>query len=179
MIEHLKALARYNCWMNGKLYAVAATLSDAARKQDRGAFFGSIHGTLNHILLADRTWMLRFTGDRSRFVSRDDGGAEMPVAALSQILYDDFIMLTHERQVTDRQILDWVLKLDPALPESELSYRNMSGAEQHHVAWWAFVHFFNHQTHHRGQLTTLLMQAGKDPGVMDLIYMLRSEPARV
>src|SRR5690606_37886662 len=67
LVDHYRAMARYNRWMNGKLYALAAGLSDADRTRDLGAFFGSIHGTLNHILLADRTWLGRFTGDRERF----------------------------------------------------------------------------------------------------------------
>lgn len=175
MLEQLKALARYNRTMNDKLYALAEKLSDAERKQNRGAFFGSIHGTLSHILLADRIWMLRFTGDRERYVSRDAEGREIAVTALNQVLYEDFSDLSRERKATDAHILEWAQGLDEAFVQGELRYQNMAGAPQAHTAWWAILHFFNHQTHHRGQVTTLFMQAGIDPGVTDLIYMLRSE----
>lgn len=169
-------MARYNRWMNRKLYELVGAMDDLERKRARGAFFGSIHGTLNHILLADRTWLTRFTGDRERYASRDAAGEPIVIRALSQELYSDFAQLRSERERTDGDMLAWADQLDDATLAGDLEYKNMNGVPQRHPAYWAIAHFFNHQTHHRGQVTTLLMQVGIDPGVTDLVYMLRQEP---
>jgi uncharacterized damage-inducible protein DinB len=170
-------LARYNTWMNRRLYGHAASLPEAERSRDRGAFFGSIHGTLNHLLLADRTWLARFTGDRERFVSRDAAGAPIPVTSLAQVLYADFAELAREREATDAAIEAWSDSLDDDRLQGQLVYKSMGGVPQGHPMWWAVSHFFNHQTHHRGQVTTLLFQAGIDPGVTDLVAFLREQAA--
>ena len=104
-IEQYRALARYNRWLNRKLYEVAAQLEDQERKRDRRAFFGSLHGTLNHILLADRAWMLRLTGDAERYSSRSASGELIALSSLAQILYEDFDVLLRERERTDEAIL--------------------------------------------------------------------------
>jgi len=121
-------MAAYNRWMNERLYALCAELSDEERKRDLRAFFRSIHGTLNHLLLADRLWLGRFTGEL------------LKIQGLAQELYADFAELRRERART--------------LP-----------------LWTAVTHLFNHQTHHRGQLTTLIKQTGRDPGITDLIWL--------
>ena len=158
--EYARTLARYNRWMNGKLYESAAALDDASRKVDTGAFFKSIHGTLNHILLADRVWMGRFVGPA--FVPQ----------SLAQELYADFAELRREREKTDRDIDAYVATLDDAKLGGILRYTSISRpAPQEKALGFALAHFFNHQTHHRGQVTTLLMQRGIDPGVTDLIAM--------
>lgn len=170
--EWLAALARYNRWMNDKLYGLAATLSDDARKQDRGAFFKSIHGTFNHLLLADRVWLARFTG-----AVIPDGFMAPGIRTLDQELYADFDELRLERALTDDEISTWVSGLTPERLAGPLVYMRMG--QRHEVTlWWAVSHLFNHQTHHRGQATTLFMQAGHDPGVTDLFAMLREEAAR-
>ena len=155
-----RALARYNTWMNERLYAVSANLPDAVRNEDRGAFFRSIHGTLNHLLLGDRLWL-------SRFLSR-----EFRVSTLADELYADFAELRRERAKTDAEILEWVETLDEGRLALPLKFRSMVGSrERSFPLWFAMQHFFNHQTHHRGQVTTLLMQAGVDPGVTDLLWL--------
>jgi uncharacterized damage-inducible protein DinB len=176
-LEQYRALARYNRLMNVKLYRLTGTLDDEARKRDRGAFFGSIHGTLNHLLLGDRIWMGRFTGDSERHASRDGAGNVIAFRALSQELYADFAVLSAERARTDDDILAYVQALDAESLEKPLAYRTTAGTPQEQRLWWLLTHFFNHQTHHRGQVTTLLMQAGVDPGSTDLIAMLRDEAA--
>jgi uncharacterized damage-inducible protein DinB len=170
--DHCQALARYNRWMNEKLCAAAAQLTDDARKQDRGAFFRSIHATLNHILLADRVWMGRFTG------AALEGGAMGPggIRSLDQELYEGFEELRAERRTTDDEITQWVATLDAERLSGELRFLR-KGIVNAFPLWWGAAQLFNHQTHHRGQVTTLLMQAGLDPGVTDLIAMLRSEAA--
>ncbi|MCK5771122.1 DinB family protein [Algiphilus sp.] len=160
LLEHARRMAAYNRWMNERLYERCATLSEEERRRDMGAFFRSVHGTLNHILLADRVWMGRFLGEP--FVAD----------SLDQELYADFATLRAEREREDARIIAWVEGLSPETLEGELCYTSMVNPEPRRYPYALTVsHFFNHQTHHRGQLTTLLMQLGHDPGVTDLIWL--------
>jgi uncharacterized damage-inducible protein DinB len=172
-LEQYRALARYNRWMNRKLYASSAELDDARRKRDRGAFFKSIHGTLNHLLLAG-AWLARFTGDSS-VLAHDASGQRIVITSLAQELFADFDALSRERARLDDLILAYAAQLDEEQLMHTLSYKTSAGLSQSHVLWWALGHFFNHQTHHRGQLSTLLSQEGLDVGVTDLAAMLRDE----
>ena len=171
--EWLGASARYNRWMNDKLYGLAATLSDEARKRDSGAFFKSIHGTFNHLLLADRVWLARFKGVTVPDGFMGPGG----IRSLDQELYVDFEDLRRERVRIDDELTAWVFGLTHERLAAPLVY--MRRSQRHESPLWGSVaHLFNHQTHHRGQITTLLMQQGCDPGVTDLVAMLREEAAR-
>jgi uncharacterized damage-inducible protein DinB len=161
-------MARYNRWMNDKLYAVAEKLGDAGRKQDRGAFFGSIHRTFNHLLLADRVWMGRLTGAALNEGEMGPGG----IRSLDQELYADFDELRRERAKTDGEIDAYAATLTEETLAGTLRYLRR-GVVNEFPLWHAVAQIFNHQTHHRGQVTTLLMQAGHDPGVTDLVAMLR------
>ena len=157
--EYARRMARYNRWMNQRLYALCADIPDADRKRDAGAFFKSIHGTLNHLLLGDRVWMGRFLG--KPFVPK----------SLDQELYSDFAELRAERAATDAAIDEWAARLTQAVIDGELAYRSIvNPADRRMPMALAVTHFFNHQTHHRGQLTTLLSQRGIDPGVTDLMW---------
>lgn len=157
---YVETLARYNAWMNERLYECCARLTDAERKEDVGAFFKSIHGTLNHLLLADRVWMSRFTG------------TQFKAATLADELYADFDELRAQRETTDRDISRWAKAMTDADLEGELTYMSMvDPAPRRYPMGTVVTHFFNHQTHHRGQLTTLLSQRGIDPGVTDLIWL--------
>jgi uncharacterized damage-inducible protein DinB len=171
--EWLGASARYNRWMNDKLYGLAAGLSDQARKRDAGAFFKSIHGTFNHLLLADRVWLARFQGITVPGELLGPGG----IRSLDQELYADFEELRRERALTDAELSAWVAGLTPERLAAPLVYMRR-GQKQESPLWWAVAHLFNHQTHHRGQITALLMQQGCDPGVTDLFAMLREEATR-
>lgn len=180
VVAQYQVLARYNVWMNEKVYAAAARIPDADRRRDVGAFFRSIHGTLNHLLLTDRAWLWRFTGDPAVARSLDAAGNATPMSGrLDQELYADFDELRRERGRTDRDIAAFAAALTPERLAADLTYRTTQGEAQRHPLWWAVSHFFNHQTHHRGQVTTLLAQAGHDPGVTDLVAMLRAEPRHV
>ena len=166
MPEYAHTMSRYNRWMNEKLYAVCAEVSDERRKEDRGAPFRSIHGTLNHLLLADRMWLHRFVGTRF----------PVAVATLAHELYSDFDELRRERALTDQQIEDWASKLSEHDFAKQLSYVPATSPEERTLPLaLCIVHFFNHQTHHRGQLTTLLEQYGSDFGVTDLAWMPDAE----
>jgi uncharacterized damage-inducible protein DinB len=159
-LETITTMARYNRWMNERLYECCSRLPDEARKRDMGAFFKSIHGTLNHLLLADRVWLGRFTG--KPFV----------VSSLAQELYAEFEQLRSERALTDAFILEWVASLNETDLARDLVYTTIVNPQQRRTPlWFTLTHFFNHQTHHRGQLTTLLFQQGIDPGVTDLLAL--------
>jgi uncharacterized damage-inducible protein DinB len=171
-LEWVRALARYNRWMNDKLYGLAADMSDEARRRQSGAFFGSIHGTFNHILLADRIWLGRFRGDEVPDGHMGPGG----ILSLDQQLYADFAELRRERVKTDEVLSVWVSELTLDRLAAPLVFKRR-GATLSSPLWWSVAHVFNHQTHHRGQISTLLTQQGIDPGVTDLVAMLRSEGA--
>ncbi len=175
LITQFKAMAQYNTWMNRCLYDTCGALSDEERKRDLHAFFGSIHRTLNHVLLTDRVQMGRFVGaDRTR--SFDDSGRPIEILSLDQELYADFARLRREREKTDAMIEAWTTtnEITPEFLAREMVYDAMSAAGRYRVPTWiAVTHFFNHQTHHRGQITTLLNQLGRNPGVTDLMALFR------
>jgi len=158
--DYCQLMARYNRWMNERLYALLADMSDDERKRDRGAFFGSMHGTLNHLLWGDRMWLGRFVG------------TPCTATAFGADMYADFATLRRERELTDRALLDWAGSVSAAWLASTLTYASkVDGRTRGMPAAAAAIHLFNHGTHHRGQLTTLLKQAGHDPGVTDLPWL--------
>jgi uncharacterized damage-inducible protein DinB len=158
-LAYVQRMARYNRWQNQNLYGVANTLSDAERKQARGAFFGSIHGTLNHLLWADRIWMSRLAG-----TPRPVGGIPESVST-----YGDWNDLKRERTAFDTVMLDWADRLDDAALAGELTwFSDAVKAELTKPRWLLVTHMFNHQTHHRGQVHCMLTQAGGKPGDTDL-----------
>jgi uncharacterized damage-inducible protein DinB len=156
-----RMMAGYNGWMNERLHSLCATLSDEERKRDRRAFFRSIHGTLNHLLLTDRSWLGRFTGE------------EFPIRSLDQELFADFDELRRERVATDAAIGDFCTQLTEDRLAANIEYGTLAGKRYAHPLEPALVHLFHHQTHHRGQVTTLLSQLGIDPGVTDVIAYYR------
>ena len=160
--SYLREMARYNRWQNENLYGAAEALSDAERKRERGAFFGSIHGTLNHILWGDRAWMYRFAG-MPKVTVGIKGSAD---------IYADWNELKRERAAFDGVIADWADGLDPKWLEGDLTW--FSGAMQREMTmpkWILVTHMFNHQTHHRGQVHGMLTAAGAKPGDTDLPFM--------
>ena len=171
--EVCRAFARYNRWMNGKVYDAAARLSDEDRKRDRGAFFRSIHGVLNHILLADRVWLGRLAGRVAEpgFIGVDG------IKTLDQELASDFDELRRQRDVTDAALDAFAEKLTAESLAKTIRFVR-KGQETEVPLWWIVTQVFNHQTHHRGQITTLLFQAGQDPGATDIYAMLTEESAR-
>jgi uncharacterized damage-inducible protein DinB len=160
--DYFRTLARYNQWANRRLYAACAELPEAEYMKPRAAFFGSIHGTLNHILWADRAWMYRFAGTPKVTVGIK-GSAD---------IYADWSELKRERAAFDRIIADWAGQLDPKWLEGDLTW--FSGAMQREMTmpkWILVTHMFNHQTHHRGQVHGMLTAAGMKPGDTDLPFM--------
>lgn len=159
-LAYVQHMARYNRWQNESLYAAADTLSNDERQRERGAFFGSIHKTLSHLMWGDRIWMHRFAG-----TPKPEGGIPQSVA-----LYPGWDGLRRERAVFDQVILNWSERLDPAWLAGDLAW--FSGAAKRELtrpAWLLVTHFFNHQTHHRGQVHCMLTQAGAKPDDTDLM----------
>ncbi|PVA11963.1 damage-inducible protein DinB [Pelagivirga sediminicola] len=153
-------MARYNMWQNAGQVAAADMLSDAARRQDRAAFFGSIAGTLNHLLWADLTWMARFDGG-----APPGGGIQDSADMMST-----WAGYKSARVQADQRILEWSGRVAPERLAGDLSWH--SGALGQVLPMGLCVqHFFNHQTHHRGQVHAMLTAAGARPGPTDLIFM--------
>ncbi len=161
MLDHFRTFARYNRWANDILYEAAAALPEADYVADRGAFFGSLHGTLNHVLVGDRHWLRRVTGE-----------GELP-PALDTILFDDLAGLRAARQAEDARIVTVVDGLDPARLPEPLHYRTVGGSPQAEPLAQVLAHLFNHQTHHRGQASAILTGLGRPAPEMDLIFYLR------
>ncbi len=169
---HITLLARYNAWMNNKLYEAAATLPPEELEADRKAFFGSLLATLNHIAVADTIWLKRFAAD-PRFAAALAPIAALPTpAALDQMLFDSFEALRERRAVLDRHVLDWAPSLRDDDLDAVITYRRYNGDAHRKPLGQLLLHFFNHQTHHRGQATTLLTQAGVDVGATDLLLLV-------
>jgi uncharacterized damage-inducible protein DinB len=167
LARQAQTMAAYNRWMNDRLYAACAELSDEERKLDRRSFFKSIHLTLNHILLADRVWFGRFIGKPFK------------VSSLDQELYPSFADLRAERGATDQDIEGWTQGLTDAQLASQLRFTSIvRPGPLVYDLWVCVTHFFNHQTHHRGQVTALLAQCGKDYGVTDLILLPEVQPSQ-
>jgi uncharacterized damage-inducible protein DinB len=153
---------RYNAWANGRLYAAAAELTTEQYRADRGAFFKSVHGSFNHLLVTDRIWMQRFTGE---------GAAP---DRLDAILFETLAELRAAREAEDRRIVDFVDRLDDIRIAGTIKYRRVSSPEQFEQQLApALAHWFNHQTHHRGQVHAVLTGlVGKAPE-LDLLFFQR------
>jgi uncharacterized damage-inducible protein DinB len=178
---NFKLLSDYNTWMNTKLYDAAATLSSADLAADKGAFFGSILGTLNHIVVADTAWLQRFAQPASSLQPPRQPEphtalasiCELPTpTSLSTILFTDLTELRQRRMLLDAAISSWVAELSDDDLARNVPYSNMKGTPQNKPLDSLLLHFFNHQTHHRGQASTLLFQAGVDIGVTDLLALI-------
>ncbi|OZI67092.1 DinB family protein [Bordetella genomosp. 11] len=180
-IRHFQLLARYNAWMNEKLMDAAAALPADALHTDRGAFFGSILGTLNHLIVTDTMWFRRFLDHPAA----RRGQALSPIAAmpvenrLDARPFDTLQALRPRRTAIDAAISAWVGELQPDDLAYLLTYRNSKGIPSRRETASLLLHVFNHQTHHRAQAGTLLTQAGIEVGVTDLLILVPDEqPAR-
>ena len=173
--SHIVLMAAYNEWMNARLYAAAGKLSAAELAADRKAFFGSILGTLNHIAVGDTLWLKRFATHPSGHAALDPVRALPVPAALNQILFTDLAGLIERRKLLDRVIIAWAAALSEQDLRHVLHYVNTKGVAAHRRFSSLVAHFFNHQTHHRGQASTLLFQAGQDVGVTDLLALIPNE----
>lgn len=162
MKSHFAMMAGYNAWSNERIYDVAAQLPDADYRADRGAFFKSVHGTLNHLLVADRIWLKRFSGQ-----------GEAP-NRLDAILFEALPDLRAAREKEDERIVAYIDSLSDADLEGRIRYKTITNPmEMEQPLAPALVHFFNHQTHHRGQVHALLTGFGVEAPSLDLILFQR------
>jgi uncharacterized damage-inducible protein DinB len=164
MRDHYRMLAAYNAWANRILYEEVGKLDDAAYRRNLGAFFGSLHRTLNHLLTADRIWMKRFTGE-----------GDAPTS-LDTILHEDFAGLRAARQAEDARLSAFADSLTEDRIAADFTYSPLTNPTiVTHPLGPALAHLFNHQTHHRGQCHGMLTAVGGPSITLDLIYFARTE----
>jgi uncharacterized damage-inducible protein DinB len=165
--QHFQMFAAYNSWANQRVYDAAAELDDDELNRDTGAFFRSMTGTLNHLLAADRIWMKRFTGE-----------GDAP-ASLDEILFDELPPLRAAREAEDRRIVKWVGGLGEEALSGRFTYMTVTDMRtiSQRLAP-SLAHFFNHQTHHRGQAHMILTSLGRPSPTLDLIHFQRTEEGR-
>lgn len=167
MRRHFTMFAAYNQWANKHIYDAAADLADDEFTRDVGAAFGSMMGTLNHILVADRIWMKRFTGE-----------GDAPTR-LDTILHGDLPALRAAREAEDKRIFDWVESREDRDFSGRFTYITVTDVRTISQRLSpALGHFFNHQTHHRGQAHTILTMLGRASVALDLVYFLRMQEGR-
>lgn len=169
---YVERMAGYNAWMNSRLYAVAGRLPAAELARDRQAFFGSILGTLQHIAVADTIWLKRFAEHPSRHAELGVVRAMAMPRSSDVVLHEDFDALSVQRRILDDVIIRWSTALSEHDLKHVLHYANTRGVPSAQDCFGLLMHLFNHHTHHRGQATTLLTQAGADVGVTDLVALL-------
>ena len=157
---HVRMMAAYGAWMNGRMLDLCGVLTDADRRRDLGAFFKSIHGTFDHLIYGDVSWMGRFTG------------SAMPTRRIGEVAHATWEELDAARRGLDGRMATWAADVtEPWLAET-ISYVSVNDGRTRTLPRWVLVaHMFNHGTHHRGQLTTLMRQLGIDPGVTDLPWL--------
>lgn len=168
-------MAEYNRWMNMRLYDAVAQLTEEEIFEDRGAYFGSLFDTLNHIVVGDTIWLHRFSGHPDLGWMKALMASFAHPSSLRQRVASSLSELRDRRERLDGVIGEFGSRITEAQLESRLSYSNTSGQAQTRSFRGLVQHFFNHQTHHRGQATTLLSQAGVDVGVTDLLAILPRE----
>lgn len=162
MKNHFEMMAKYNAWANDRIYRMAAQLTDEQYRRNAGAYFKSMHGTLNHLLVADRIWLRRLTGT-----------GDHPMQ-LDAIIHDDLAALTAARQQEDKRLIQYVAGLRDEQFEQPLEYQTLNGAPMKQKLREVLAHVFNHQTHHRGQAHTILTVVGvAEPEPLDLLAMIR------
>lgn len=162
-LEYVRTMARYGAWQNESLAAAADTLSDAARREDRGAYFGSIFGTLNHLLWGDRIWMSRFAGTQKPAASSIPDSAEET---------EDWAHYRSGRKMMDGTISGWASRLDSHWLETDLTwFSGAAGRDITRPKAMLVLHFYNHATHHRGQVHAMLTAAGATPDDTDLFLL--------
>ncbi len=159
----LPMMSRFSAWAYGRVYDSCATLSDDDYRLDRGVFFGSVHNTLNHLLLVDRLWMARIKG----------GSVE--IDGLGDILFDNFTDLRAAQETQSAEIAAMIAGLDEAQFSDIISFSRADGSSGKPALGEILITVFNHQTHHRGQVSAMLTQAGATYEALDVMYFLAEQ----
>ncbi len=160
-MQHIHLMSTFNAWANQIIYNVCAELHDDEYRMDRKSFFSSIHHTLNHLLLVDRLWICRLLGYENKEIS-----------SLDQILFENFDELRHARIKEDDRLLELVNSWDESDLNRSVSYARMNGVKGTNTVNEVMLTLFNHQTHHRGQIHTMLTQCDKQIPDMDVVDYL-------
>ena len=171
-LANLQLMSQYNQWMNQKIYHAALDMDDDEVKCDRGCFFGSIFGTLSHIYVADIIWLRRFARHPHQYQSLEKVPELESYTNLKARVSDDVKDLFVLRQKLDNTIVNWCEEIEPADLEHNLQYSDTKNNLYRKNFGQLVQHFFNHQTHHRGQVSTLFSQQGIDIGVTDLLKII-------
>ncbi len=174
--RHIRLMATYNEWMNAKIYEAARSLPDEELSVDRKAFFGSILGTLNHLVAGDTVWLKRFAKHPANYLALGPIRQLPTLKSLDQLLFSNIRELSAHREWLDQKIVEWSCSIAESDLDHTLNYTSMKGIPADRDFYGLLMHFFNHQTHHRGQVTTLLSQTGVDIGDTDLVVLIPSEP---
>lgn len=172
MSDQFRLMAHYNRHQNQKVYNAASRLPSDTLAQNRGAYFGSIIGTLNHIAVCDIIWMQRFSNHPAKFNGLGEVVARPTPTGLDQILAPELESLKQIRLELDGDIVNFAGELTPDHLNAALDFIDTQGNPYRKPFSSLVQHFFNHQTHHRGQVGTLLMQLGEDVGVTDLLELI-------
>jgi uncharacterized damage-inducible protein DinB len=172
LLSNLQLMSQYNQWMNQKIYQIAQQLGNDKIQQDQGAFFSSLFGTLNHIYVADIIWLRRFAQHSKKYQSINQLQELSSYTELNQTVANDLESLNEFRQELDNIIINWCQEIDPEDLEKNLLYIDTQGNSYQKNFGQLIHHFFNHQTHHRGQASTLINQQGLDMGVTDLLKII-------
>lgn len=171
MLDHYLLLAKYNQWMNEKLHSVCITMGQSKVELDQQAFFDSILKTLNHLLIADTFWLYRCSEENPLKELTDKEGQPLKITGLDQILYQEIEEFFQRRAWLDNKIIKYVESVPNSELERVIVYRSSLGDQMARKLGVILSHWFNHQTHHRGQITALITQQGYDVGVTDLVAM--------
>ncbi|MEN9711758.1 MAG: hypothetical protein RLY90_19 [Pseudomonadota bacterium] len=172
--DHVCLMAQFNHWMNKKIFDACESLSAEQLAENKGAFFGSILGTLNHLVIGDTIWLQRFALAFSAHKALDPVTQIPRPEALNAIAFEQLAELKTRRELLDQVFLSLAKSVTDADLEQAMTYKNTKGETSTKLFFSLLMHVFNHQTHHRGQVTTLLSQLGVDVGVTDLVAIIPS-----
>ncbi|MCE2572368.1 DinB family protein [Motilimonas eburnea] len=175
LTAHVQQMAQYNQVMNQQVYHACASLSNEALNQDRGAFFHSILGTLNHLVVGDTLWLQRFFSAGIGLQALAPISQLPPPRSLDAVLFTELTELARRRELLDQGLLALSREVDEASLHRTITYKNSKGVPASKNLFSLVMHLFNHQTHHRGQVSTLLTQLDLDIGVTDLVVLLPDE----
>ena len=170
--DYVRLMAAYNCWMNQKIFDACEQLTPDQLSEDKGAFFGSIIGTLNHIAVGDTLWLQRFSSGLGTYPELAPVTELPKPEALSSILFTGLGDLKARRELLDGVFQSFTEAVDIKDLLGPVTYTNFKGVTSTKLLFSLLLHVFNHQTHHRGQVTTLLSQLGVDVGVTDLVAII-------
>lgn len=179
MCDNFILYATYSSDMNLRIYQAARKMTEAQVRLPRGAFFGSVLGTLNHLIVADTIWLYRIAHHPAEFPSLSPVKSWFMPKALDQTVVEDLESWWNRRCSIDRTIKEFVSEIKAEDLETYLHYTSIEGTSYCRPLKTVLLHFFNHHTHHRGQITTLMTQSGVDVGATDLLNWVPSRPSYV